>query len=107
MKLAKCESPADIVRWLQSETASRRIVIAADACQLAEATLLRDLQVVAGVLGVQLQVLHASAERDFDTAFFGPTAGRRARDRHRSVFGEPERTARRIGAPPRGAHDLL
>jgi putative ABC transport system substrate-binding protein len=32
-------------------------------------TLLRDLQVAAGVLGVQLQVLHASAERDFDTAF--------------------------------------
>jgi putative ABC transport system substrate-binding protein len=32
-------------------------------------TLLRDLQVAAGVLGVQLQVLHASAERDFDAAF--------------------------------------
>jgi putative ABC transport system substrate-binding protein len=32
-------------------------------------TLLRDLQVAAGVLGVQLQVLHASTERDFDAIF--------------------------------------
>jgi putative ABC transport system substrate-binding protein len=32
-------------------------------------TLLRDLQMAARILGVQLEVLHASAERDFDTAF--------------------------------------
>jgi putative tryptophan/tyrosine transport system substrate-binding protein len=31
--------------------------------------LLRDLQVAARILGVQLHVLHASAERDFDTVF--------------------------------------
>jgi putative ABC transport system substrate-binding protein len=31
--------------------------------------LVRDLQAAARILGVQLQVLHASAERDFDTAF--------------------------------------
>jgi putative tryptophan/tyrosine transport system substrate-binding protein len=29
----------------------------------------RDLQTAAGTLGVQLHVLHASAERDFDTVF--------------------------------------
>ena len=32
-------------------------------------TLLRDLQAPARILGVQLHVLHASAERDFDTVF--------------------------------------
>src|SRR5260370_6651535 len=32
-------------------------------------TILRDLQAAARILGVQLQVLHASTERDFDTVF--------------------------------------
>jgi putative ABC transport system substrate-binding protein len=32
-------------------------------------TLTRDLQAAAGTLGLQLHVLHASSERDFDTAF--------------------------------------
>jgi putative tryptophan/tyrosine transport system substrate-binding protein len=32
-------------------------------------TLLRDAQAAAGTLGLQLQVLHASTERDFDTVF--------------------------------------
>ena len=44
------------------------------------------LQAAARALGLQLHVLHASTERDFDAAFatLGPTAGRRARDRRRS-----------------------
>jgi putative ABC transport system substrate-binding protein len=42
----------------------------------------RDLRTAAGTLGLQILVLHATTDRDFDTVFatLGPTAARRARD---------------------------
>ena len=50
--------------------------------------LLRDAQPAAGKLGLKLHVLHASTERDFDTAFasLAPTAGRCARDWRRCIL---------------------
>ena len=46
------------------------------------------MQAAARTLGLQLHVLHASTERDFDAVFatLGATAGRRARDRQRCIF---------------------
>ena len=66
------------------------------------------MRAAARTLGLQLHVLHASTERDFDTAFatLVQTASRRARDRHRCILHQPERTARRTDAPSCGAHDL-
>jgi len=50
-------------------------------------TLSRDLHAAACTLGLQLQVLHASAEREIDTVFVtAPTTSRRANDRPRCVL---------------------
>ena len=70
--------------------------------------LARASQAAAATLGLQLHILHASTERDFDAVFatLAQAAGRRARDRHRSILQQPQRAARRAGAPPRGARDL-
>ena len=48
----------------------------------------RDLQAAARTLGLQLHVLHASTERDFDTVFatLVQLRARRARDRHRCIL---------------------
>ena len=56
----------------------------------------RDLQAAARTLGLQLHVLHASTERDFDTVIcnLGPAASRRARDRHRCILQAALRDAR-------------
>ena len=46
----------------------------------------RELQAAARTLGLELRILNASTERDFDTVFatLAQLAGRRARDRARS-----------------------
>ena len=67
----------------------------------------RDLQAAARTFGLQLHVLHASTERDFDTVFatwatHEPVGSSSAP----SILQQPERTACRTGAPPRGADDL-
>ena len=48
----------------------------------------RDLQAAARTLGLQLHILHASTDRDFDTVFATliQLRARRARDRHRSIL---------------------
>ena len=66
------------------------------------------LQAAARTLGLQLHVLHASTERDFDMAF--ATLAQLRADAlvigTDAILQQPERTARRSGGPPRGAHDL-
>ena len=49
---------------------------------------LRDLQAAARTLGLQLHVLHASTERDFDTVFatLAQLRARRARDQRRCIL---------------------
>jgi putative tryptophan/tyrosine transport system substrate-binding protein len=48
----------------------------------------RAMQAAASTLGLQLHVLQASTEQDFDRVFaaFGPIASRRARDRPRCIL---------------------
>jgi putative ABC transport system substrate-binding protein len=67
------------------------------------------LQAAARTFGLQLHVLHASTERDFDTVFATLVqmhARCRACDRLRSILHQPERTARGADGPLRRAHDL-
>ena len=68
---------------------------------------LRDLQPAARTFGIQLHVLNASTERDFD-AVFATLAQARAGALMigPDVFSMPARAARRAAASPRGAHDL-
>ena len=66
------------------------------------------VQAAARTLGLQLHVLHASTERDFDSVFasLARLRAERARDWERSIFHEPERTACRSDYSPRCALDL-
>jgi hypothetical protein len=68
----------------------------------------RALQAAAETLSLQLRILHASTERDFDYALYSPgrTARRPPSDRNRSVLQQLTSTARGTGAPPRDAYDL-
>jgi ABC-type uncharacterized transport system substrate-binding protein len=52
----------------------------------------RDHRAAARILGVELHVLHASNERDFETVFatFDATSRRWARDRHGCIFQYPD-----------------
>src|SRR5262249_47812797 len=73
---------------------------------IAESTT-KQVQAAARTLGLNLQVVHASTELDFDTVF--ATLIQRAggtRDRPRCILHRPSRRAWRIGAPPPGAGDL-
>jgi putative tryptophan/tyrosine transport system substrate-binding protein len=102
------------VTQLHVEVASKRLELAHELVPAATVAVLvnptspdteilvRDLQAAARTLGLQLHVLHANTERDFDgLRNLGPAAGRRARDWHRCVFpwsvptsfaGSPKRT---------------
>ena len=64
----------------------------------------KDLQSATRALGLQLHILNASTEHDFDTVF-ATFAKLRADvpDRSRRNVHQPERTARRFDAPPCGA----
>jgi ABC transporter substrate binding protein len=68
-------------------------------------SMIKNVQAAAHTLGLKLQVLYASAEHDFDTAF---TSVRelRAGDRHRPILHRPGRAVRAAGGSLRGAHDL-
>ena len=68
-------------------------------------TLSRDVQAAAGARGLTLHILHASSERDFDTAFATLLQQRvgAARDRHRWILRCPEPTTCRAYRSPRGA----
>jgi putative ABC transport system substrate-binding protein len=68
----------------------------------------KELQAAARSLGVELHVLNASTERDFDGVFAKLVqlqAGGLVSCR-RCIIQHLDRTARRAGAPPRGANDL-
>ena len=68
----------------------------------------RDLQAAARTLGLQLHVLHASTESDFDTVFatLGQLRAGALVIGGEAILHRPERTARRTGLPPRDARDL-
>jgi ABC-type uncharacterized transport system substrate-binding protein len=66
-------------------------------------TTTRDLQAAAHSLGLELHVLNASTERDFDAVFAQLIQLRAGR---RFVFNRPARIACRTDRPPRGAGGL-
>ena len=69
---------------------------------------IEEVQAAARTLGLELHVLDASTERDFDAVFaklIQLRAGGLVIGGDR-ILHQPERTARRAGGPPRGARDL-
>ena len=89
-------------------TASAMAVLVNPANPTLAETNTMGLQAAARALGLELHVLNASTERDFDEIFakliqlragglvIGPDI----------FFSKPQRTARRTGCPSRGANDL-
>ena len=71
-------------------------------------TITKDVQAAARALGLELHVLNASTERDFDAVFaklIQLRAGGLVIGAGR-ILHQPDRTARRADGPPRGARDL-
>ena len=68
----------------------------------------KEVQAAARTLGLELHILNAGTEGDFNRSLrkADPVAGGRARDRPRCILHEPDRTACRAHGPPRGASDL-
>ena len=68
----------------------------------------REAQAAARTLGLELHVLNASTERDFDRSFreANPITGRRARNRRRCIIRQLWRTARRADGSPRRARSF-
>ena len=64
------------------------------------------LQATAGPLGVQLQILQASTDREIEAAYLGAEARWRAAGCDRSVFLHAARADRRAFGPPRRACGL-
>ena len=90
-------------------TASSLALLVNQANPTVAETQAREARSAAKTLGVDLHVLNASTERDFDAIFAkpNPITGRRARDRRRTIVQEPKRATRRTDCPSRCTRDRL